>query len=94
LKAVIVAIVKVGRRAAISSLTVATSKRLNRTRGIAATRLSITCSTSPVTWKIGASPRIESPSPASISERNEDEVARRLRWVSSAPFDGPVVPDV
>ncbi len=49
----------------------------------------------PKEWKSGRAPRTTSPAAISQVVREETSALRkRLRWVSSAPFGLPVVPEV
>ena len=49
----------------------------------------------PKEWKRGRAPRTTLPGPTSQVVREEISALRwRLRWVSSAPFGLPVVPEV
>ena len=49
---------------------------------------------SPKTWNSGSAPNVTVSGPESTRSTEICAAARRLPWVSSAPFGVPVVPDV
>ncbi len=71
------------------------SNRGSRVRHAPAATATLSATVCPNTWNIGRPPKMTSSGRArTMSARDTSVLLMRLRWVSSAPFGWPVVPEV